>query len=183
MRGVKCAVRVALACANNKYWMRLKDLKPEDYIIYVDIDGVLADLQNYVDDVLGEKSVDLNNDDNWKKLRKLNEPNFSKLNLLPDAMTLWNYVKKYKPNVLTATGQPADRNDKLKRQWVKNNLTGYNNVYSVVASRNKAKWAWPDAILIDDRMKSVGPWREKGGIGIHHTSATNTIAELKKLGL
>ena len=163
--------------------MRLKDLKPEDYHIYVDIDGVLADLQNYVDDVLGEKSVDLEDDDTWKKLRKISEPVFSELNLLPDAMTLWNYVKKYKPNILTSTGRPVELNDKLKRQWVKNNITGYNKVYSVTASRNKCKWAWPDAILIDDRMKSIGPWREKGGIGILHTSATTTIAELKKLGL
>jgi len=26
-------------------------------------------------------------------------------------------------------------------------------------------------------------WREKGGIGIHHTSAADTIKQLKELGL
>lgn len=181
---------MAIVCVNSKYWMRLRDLKPEDYHIYVDLDGVLADLTSHIEGVIGHRLKTIGGDGDWenadaiwKQLRKMNEPDFSKISLLPDAMTLWNYIKKYKPNILTATGQPAERNDKQKRQWVKNNLTGYKNVYSVVASRNKAKWAWPDAILIDDRMKSIGPWRERGGIAIHHTSATNTIAELKKLGL
>ncbi len=162
--------------------MRLKDLKSEDYHIYVDLDGVLADLQNYVDGVLGEPG-DLDNDDVWKKLREMGEPKFDDLELLPDAMTLWDYVKKYNPNILTATGHPVEKNEREKRRWVKDNLAEYNDVFTVVASRNKSKWAWPDAILIDDRMKSIEPWREKGGIGILHTSAEETIAELKELGL
>ena len=41
----------------------------------------------------------------------------------------------------------------------------------------------PDAILIDDRLKSIGPWRQKGGIGILHTDANETIRQLKRLGL
>lgn len=169
--------------------MRLRDLKSEDYHIYVDLDGVLANLKSYIEGVVGHPLKKIsggdweNADAIWKNLREINEPDFSKLDLLPDAMKLWDYVKKYKPNILTATGQPAERNDKQKRQWVEENLSGYDNVFSVVASHNKAKWAWPDAILIDDRMKSIDPWREKGGIGIHHISAEETITELKKLGL
>ncbi len=162
--------------------MQLKDLKSEDYHIYVDLDGVLADLQNYVNRVLGEPG-DLNDNDVWKQLREMGEPKFDELELLPDAMTLWDYVKKYNPNILTATGHPVEKNEREKRQWIKDNLTGYKDVYTVVASRNKSKWAWPDAILIDDREKSIEPWREKGGIGILHTSADDTIDELKMLGL
>jgi len=168
--------------------MQLKDLKSEDYHIYVDLDGVLADLESYIEKIIGHPLRKIgseweNADAIWKKLREMDEPDFSKLELLPDAMILWDYVKKYNPNVLTATGQPAEKNDKQKRQWIEDNLTGYNDVFTVVASRNKSKWAWPDAILIDDREKSIIPWREKGGIGILHTSADETIDELKKLGL
>ncbi len=36
---------------------------------------------------------------------------------------------------------------------------------------------------IMDRDDTIASWNAKGGIGIHHTSATNTIKELKKLGL
>ena len=36
--------------------------------------------------------------------------------------------------------------------------------------------------LIDDYMKNIKEWEAKGGIGIHHTNVSKTIAELKKLG-
>jgi hypothetical protein len=38
-------------------------------------------------------------------------------------------------------------------------------------------------ILIDDYIKNINEFKAKGGIGIHHTSAQNTIFQLKKLGL
>jgi hypothetical protein len=47
----------------------------------------------------------------------------------------------------------------------------------------KAEYAEPNAILIDDQPKSIDPFIAAGGIGILHTSAANTIKELKKLGL
>lgn len=167
--------------------MRVNDLKSNNDI-YVDLDGVLADLEGYIKDlgidIKPTPSGDWENADAiWKKLRAMNQPDFSELDLLPDAMKLWNYVRPYNPNILTATGHPAAKNDAEKRQWVKKHLTGYKSIYTVVTSHNKAKFAWPDAILIDDRMKSIQPWRDSGGIGIVHTSAENTIQELKKLGL
>ena len=165
-------------------------MKPNDYHIYVDLDGVLADLHTEIERVLDIKitmsggDTDWDNaDEIWKRLRELDEPNFSNLNKLPDADKLWKYVLKYSPNILTATGHPSKRNAQQKVGWVEKNLSGYNQIYTVVASRLKAQYAWPDTILIDDRMKSIGPWRQKGGIGILHTSADETIKELKKLGL
>jgi len=38
-------------------------------------------------------------------------------------------------------------------------------------------------ILIDDSIKKIDPWNANGGIGILHTSASNTISKLKELGL
>jgi hypothetical protein len=40
-----------------------------------------------------------------------------------------------------------------------------------------------DRILIDDLPNTIEEWNAKGGVGILHTSAANTIKELKKLGL
>ena len=165
-------------------------MKPKDYHLYVDLDGVLADLQSEIEDILDIKITTDNNgtdwdnaDEIWNQLRELDEPDFSKLKKLPDADRLWNYVKPHKPEILTATGKPSGRNGRQKREWVKRNLTGYKTIHTVVASRLKAEFAWPDAVLIDDRMKSIGPWRKAGGIGILHTSAEDTIQQLKKLGL
>jgi hypothetical protein len=39
------------------------------------------------------------------------------------------------------------------------------------------------SILIDDRADTIREWDSQGGIGILHTSAANTIQQLKKLGL
>ena len=36
-------------------------------------------------------------------------------------------------------------------------------------------------VLIDDRPKNIEAWEAAGGIGIIHTSAKNTIEQLKKL--
>ena len=169
--------------------MRLKDLKPTDYHIYVDLDGVLADLIKKMEEVTGHTLTDNDTYDNpaWKKFHaEIGSGNrlFAEFELIPDARELWNYIKQYNPNILTATGKAfAKEVDEQKREWVKKHFSGYDTIYTVIASGQKAKFAWPDSILIDDREKSIGPWRDKGGIGIHHTSAKNTIAELKKLGL
>lgn len=174
--------------------MKIKDLKPTDYHIYVDLDGVMADLEKKMLEVTGHQIQNKENDrgnpeddQNWKKFHDeiaAGRPLFAEMDMMPDAQKLWDYIKKYKPHILTATGK---RNvlsvDKQKREWVQEHLPEHNTVYTVTGSKNKAKFAWPDSVLIDDRMKSIDPWREKGGIGIHHTSAKETIAQLKKLGL
>ena len=37
--------------------------------------------------------------------------------------------------------------------------------------------------LIDDLENTINEWNDKGGIGILHTSAADTIKQLKDLGL
>lgn len=105
------------------------------------------------------------------------------LPMMADAMTLWNYVKKYNPQILTAQGDPNYGAEAQKRQWIANNLGSNINVLVTQKSSEKAQYAAPHRILIDDRDKSIGPWTAAGGIGILHTSAADTIKQLKELGL
>ena len=61
-----------------------------------------------------------------------------------------------------------------------------NRVYAVMRI-NKANFAKDGRdgrpnLLIDDHIKNIDAFRKRGGIGIHHTSAQNTIKELRKLG-
>jgi len=84
---------------------------------------------------------------------------------------------------LTATGVPEVQAAAEKIRWVHDNLSGFDNIITVKKSVMKAKYAAPNHILIDDRDKSTNPWRKAGGIGILHTSAADTIAQLQKLGL
>ena len=49
--------------------------------------------------------------------------------------------------------------------------------------KKKQLYSQPDRILIDDHEDNIREWREKGGIGILHTSAQDTIKQLQNLGL
>jgi hypothetical protein len=155
----------------------------------VDIDGVLANLVKFVKELTGHtlKDSDTYDQETWNKFHdymRAGNKTFQEFEMLPDAQKLWDFVKPYKPHILSATGTNLISDvRKQKTAWVKKHLTGYDQIHLPDKSRDKAKWAWPDAILIDDRMKSIGPWREKGGIGILHKSAADTIKQLKKLGL
>jgi hypothetical protein len=48
--------------------------------------------------------------------------------------------------------------------------------------QNFAKNQGRPAILIDDYPKNVQQFKSAGGIGIVHTSTSNTISQLKRIG-
>jgi hypothetical protein len=63
------------------------------------------------------------------------------------------------------------------------NLQGdYKKAY-FYSRANKQLFSDKNRILIDDLAKTIDEWNAKGGIGILHTSAADTIKQLKKLGL
>ncbi len=53
----------------------------------------------------------------------------------------------------------------VKIAWVKELLGEHVPVHLVHKSKDKARFAGPDAILIDDRDASLEPWIEAGGYG------------------
>ena len=62
-------------------------------------------------------------------------------------------------------------------------MEGNPKINLVRKTTDKAAWAGPDRILIDDKKEAIEPWEAAGGIGILHTSAADTIRKLKTLGL
>lgn len=177
--------------------MLLEELQPkegeQEYDIYVDMDGVLADFIDGVNRLLGMDYSDEEYQTNpeyrtkmWKAVGKYSKEGgqlWSELNPMPDAKQLWSYVEKYDPEILTAAGNPEFGAEAQKRQWVPWVMGSDITVHVVRKSADKAQYATPNSILIDDQEKSIKPWIAAGGIGILHTSAANTINELKKLGL
>jgi hypothetical protein len=103
---------------------------------------------------------------------------------MPDAFVLWDHIKKYGPIILSATGHVHTAPTE-KREWVKRHLgiTAAATAILVSSAADKARYATPGSILIDDRAKAIDPWIAAGGIGILHTSAEDTIAKLKEMGL
>jgi len=165
--------------------MLMEEIQPQDYKLMVDMDGVLADFIKGVNTSIEGGYIEGNNKQMWKDIKTYSENGgrlWAELEPMPDAMELWNYVKQFNPEILTSAGNPAFGADVQKHEWVKNHI-GNVKVNIVRKSAEKAGMAAPNIILIDDLRKSIDPWVAAGGIGILHTSAKNTIAELKKLGL
>ena len=131
------------------------------HIIYFDLDGVLFDFEQGVLNLTG---VDITGQDNFGdkefKDRIFQNPTFfSTLPLMAGAHRMLEYAKGYgEVQILTATGYSnEDGVGAQKREAVRRHF-GDLKVHTVPKSDDKAKYAWPDIILIDDRLeKSVIP--------------------------
>jgi len=154
------------------------------YIIYCDMDGVLVDFEKGYYDLTGTSTKQFPKGDNsfWQPISAAGAEFWANLSWMPDGKELWNYIKKYKPNILSSPSQ--DPSSKVgKEAWLKMNLQGeYKKAYFYNRA-NKQLFSDKNRILIDDLPNTINEWNAKGGIGILHTSAANTIKELKKLGL
>ena len=116
------------------------------------------------------------------------------LSPIPDAFVLWKYIGKYNPNILTAVprksesrGAVSERAADDKKKWVKKHFNVPENRVYAVLRPFKSKFAKDGRdgrpnLLIDDHSKNLDAFKKAGGLGIIHTSARNTIKELKKLG-
>lgn len=164
--------------------------KTKKYYIFCDMDGVLVDFDKGYKDLTGvsTKHADVQNSkDFWNKLESslkekgLTQEDYWKgLDWMPDGKTLWNYIKQYNPYILTAPSKdPGSRTG--KKEWVER-LDNMKNIY-FRAAQSKSDFAGKNKVLIDDREDTIESWRAKGGIGILHTSAANTIEQLKQIGL
>ena len=154
------------------------------YTIFCDMDGVLVDFEKGYYELTGKHTSQFPKNDNefWKPLEEEGALFWATLPWMPDGPELWRYIKRYKPYILTAPSMdPSSRVG--KEAWCKMHINSqYKNLYFRPA-KYKSDFAGENKILIDDRDDTIASWNAKGGIGIHHTSATNTIKELKKLGL
>jgi hypothetical protein len=172
--------------------MKLMELDNNEYEVFVDLDGVLVDFVEGVQRLIPDYSEAKYQADSkyrsmmWKTIgahQKQGNEFWLELNPMQDASILWNYVKQYDPQILTATGGSGYGAGEQKKRWVSKHL-GSNVVVNLTQRADeKAQHAGPNRILIDDKQKAIGPWEAAGGIGVLHTGAANTIDQLKKLGL
>jgi len=157
--------------------------------IYCDMDGVLCDFVKAVENITG-KSIDDwmkgNKKEKWDPIKE--KSNFwSTLPWHPGGRQLWSYISKYNPHILSAYVEESFDPNCIsgKSQWARNNLgigTTRINLVKRIQKQNFAKFAGRPAVLIDDYIKNINQFKDRGGYGIHHTSTSKTITELKKLG-
>jgi hypothetical protein len=157
----------------------------DKYTIYCDMDGVLCDFdKRFMEFSNGippsEYESKFGKSAFWELISKKGVGFWVGIPWMPDGKQLWNYIKPYNPSLLSAPSR--EESSRLgKRLWVRNNIPGTKLILR--QAEQKQEFANPNAILIDDRTSNIQQWRDKGGIGILHTSADETIEQLKKYGL
>jgi len=161
--------------------------KNEHLIINVDLDGVLCGFEQKVCEINNIQSInEISKGKLWRSIKEYNdnvEPFFENLPLMPDAMDLWNFATGNFINVriITATGSTPPDGGEQKRRWVAKTFGKDVIVKTVRAGEEKATYANPRSIMVDDKEKVIVPWKAAGGIGVLHTSAANSIRQLKEI--
>ena len=155
--------------------------------IYCDMDGVLVDFQKYTSEHLGHPFKD----EYWTDLPT---DMFYQMPPMSDAKVLWNFIGKYDPFILTAIprksperGAVSERAADDKKRWMKKYFRVEDARVFAVMRKNKSNFAVDGRdkrpnLLIDDHAKNIESFIKAGGLGVVHTSARNTIKELRKLG-
>ncbi len=148
-------------------------------VLYLDLDGVLADFDRGVEAVTGQRPEALPLKTMWAALAKA--PRFFEtLEMMQDAEALWRFCAPLKPTILTGLPRGAWAPEQ-KRQWVARVLGAHVPVITCM-SHEKPRWSGPGHVLVDDRASARDGWERKGGRFIHHVSAAESIAQLRALG-
>ena len=162
------------------------------YTIYCDMDGVLADFKTAAVKV-NRMSISkwMNIPSSQQKSERIkNTSNYwHNLPWMPGGQALWRSLLKHNPHILSAYVEESYDPNCIpgKTAWLRKNarLTDRSRI-NLVRRKEKKNFATKGGqknILIDDYIKNVREFTSAGGIGIHHTSTSKTLSELKKLGI
>ena len=156
-----------------------------DYEIYSDMDGVLTDFDAAFEKVSGgipprTYETKYGKDKFWEIVDAKGVGYWVGMPWMSDGKQYWDYIKEYKPILLSSPSR-SETSRLGKRLWVRNQLPGTKLI--LAQAKDKQNYARKNRILIDDRESNIDEWRAQGGIGILHTSAADTIRQLKELGL
>jgi 5'(3')-deoxyribonucleotidase len=168
--------------------MDYKTDQTHDRICYVDMDGVIADFDKKYFEISGKLADSVSDQELWKAIETHGKAKFfAEMPWMPDGKTLWNYVNQnfLKVKILTALGKTDavdGQSTKGKREWLRHNIPALSDS-DIIMVRNrhqKKRYSSPQSIIIDDTPVVIEEWTQKGGIGILHTSAAETIGILKE---
>ena len=156
--------------------------------IYLDMDGVVADFDEYAARTLGvPPSQGVYPEDIWNKLAT-NSRLYRDLIKTPYADKLvyqcsviakqQGYELKFLTAVPKGNDVPWAFYDKVI--WAQKYFPGIPVMFGPF-SKDKYIHCRPGDILIDDRTSNIEEWRVAGGLGILHRDFNDTLAQLSKL--
>ena len=154
--------------------------------LFLDCDGVLADFDALATEIFGmhpRKYEDaFGSKMFWKTLAKY-DGFYENLPLMSDARYLWDSVVHLNPTILT--GCPAGGWAEAQKQRWAVKMFGEGTHMITCRSRDKRVHMHEAKhnILIDDWPQYKPLWEEHEGTFILHTSAEESLNELKRLGV
>ena len=147
--------------------------------LYLDMDGVLCNFDKAYRKFDPEKA-------DRKRFRQavMEYHIFEDLEFMPDTQELLNYVSKLEGiniEILTSLGTyEADQGNAARSQkmnWLNKNNIPYKANF-VRSKQEKANYAHPHAILVDDSTGCINPFNTASGHGILHIKSSDTIQQI-----
>jgi len=176
---------------NNKklYNEDMTDGKP---IVYLDMDGVLADFFGGVEFLYGVEHWKELTNDKTKDLKKkvidriTGTDFFAVLPKFSTADALIDMVKKFTGGSFSINTSPLrgdhENSAKYKKIWIQNNIEQPDDI--IVTGRKesyaKDKASGTPNILIDDRPVNIQRWQGAGGYGILYQANRDSLDKVKK---
>jgi hypothetical protein len=159
-------------------------------VVYLDMDGVLADFFGGVEKLYGvshwkqltsDKSKDLRQD----VIDRITGTNFFEtLPKFPSADPLIAMIKKFTGGKFSILTSPLrgdhDNSAKWKKVWINQNIEQPDE--TIVTGR-KEKYATSKGtanILVDDRPINIQKWQDKGGYGILYQANKNSLSTIEQ---
>lgn len=152
--------------------------------IYIDMDGVIADFSKRYKEKFRVTPEETRNNKEFNSYfdKFISDGEFSTLDLMPDATELLNFVSELDTpkEILSSTARPQNHGmiAPQKQMWLNKHNIHYKANF-VPGKSLKYKYATSNSIIIDDTQSVIDDWNKAGGIGILHTDAISTIANLK----
>lgn len=159
--------------------------------IFLDMDGVLADFDAKIVELLGVKLGSFSTSAaGWDAIAPYKHELFSQLEPMPDAYELYDgvrelaYTNKMDVAVLTAIPKygrmPYARIQKY--EWIQDFFPEIGHRFNIGPyAEHKQLHCIPGDILIDDNLMNIEQWNSVGGFGIYHTSALDSLKQLEAI--
>lgn len=170
-------------------------------MIYLDMDGVLTDLDKGLENLGLHRNKELMSipESSWTEDQKLagqeirdqfkRKNFFADLPAMSDIKSLWDYCLPYRPVILTARpglGELGDDVARQKKEWVEKNLGSIEDNQFICCLRSEKQNFIGHTdhhlqILVDDMEINCKEWVTAGGRAVIHTSAEDTIRKLDRI--
>jgi 5'(3')-deoxyribonucleotidase len=166
--------------------MRASDLKLSDLTVYVDMDGVLADLFNHAGSIHDVEHYSNMTPAQWEEFFKTTNAYklFSELPAFPTANKLLQMVKDFADGY-TILSSPLSFDKagsiKGKQEWLNKNI--HVSPDNIIFEHEKYKYATTNGkpnILIDDYGVNIRAWEQAGGIAIKYQADEDSLSKVFK---